>query len=303
MTVLEPYTFDETAQIQRTLAPWFPAGTHPGGFAWEAATDQLPATICVARNAQRQIVGWAGMAGDEGRIECGPGDADSTAALADWLVENAAGAKVTVPVFHERPLVRAALTARGFTDDANAGVVAGLVHSAGDVDVNLPGGYRIRAMGPEEDEARVRVHRRAWKPVRMPYPEEILSQIDSDAESRFTEQAFAVMKRAWLYDHELDLVIEAPDRSLAGCCTVWFDPDTGWAEIEPLGIVPEHRRRGLATALALEACRRVGARGGAMVFINSAPLPHYPAPWETYLRAGFTPLDRGTHLTTGPRGW
>ncbi|WP_163543944.1 GNAT family N-acetyltransferase [Occultella kanbiaonis] len=297
MTLLESYTSDQTAQVQRALSAWFPAGTHPGGFGWESATDQLPSTVCVARDGQGRVVGWAGLADGEGRIECGPDDASSAAVLADWLVENAGGTKVGVPVYHARPLVRGALTARGFTDDADAGAIAGLVHPAGDVDVDVPDGYRIRAMGPDEDAARVQAHRRAWKPARMPYPEEIRSGIDPEDESRFTEQAFSVMKRTLLYDRELDLVVEAPDRSLAGCCTVWFDPETGWAEIEPLGVVPDHRRHGLATALALEACRLVGARGGHTVFINSAPLPYYPAPWETYLRAGFSPLDRGTHLT------
>ncbi|CAM3736041.1 GNAT family N-acetyltransferase [Occultella aeris] len=299
MTLLESYTSGQTTQVQRALSAWFPAGTHPGGFGWESATDQLPSSICVARNDQGLVVGWAGMADGEGRIECGPDDASSAAVLADWLVENASGTTANVPVYHARPLVRAALTARGFRDDADAGVVAGLVHPAGDVEFDLPDGYRIRAIDPDEDTARVQVHRRAWKPLRMPYPKDILGRIDPTDESRFTAQALWVMKRTWLYDRELDLVIEAPDRSLAGCCTVWFDPETGWAEIEPLGIVPEHRRLGLATALALEACRLVGARGGHTVFINSAPLPHYPAPWETYLRAGFTPLDRGTHMTIG----
>ncbi|MBZ2198831.1 GNAT family N-acetyltransferase [Occultella gossypii] len=251
----------------------------------------------MARNVRGRVVGWAGLAEGEGRIECGPDDAGSAATLADWLVENAGDSRLSVPVYHDRPLVRDALTTRGFLDDANAGAIAGLVHPARDIAVDLPDGYRIRAMDPDEDEARVQVHRRAWKPARMPYPEEILNQINSDDKSRFTERAFSVMKRMWLYDRELDLVIEAPDRSLAGCCTVWFDPETRWAEIEPLGIVPEHRRRGLATALAIEACRLVGVRGGHTLFINSAPLPHYPAPWETYLRAGFTPLDRGTHMT------
>lgn len=93
------------------------------------------------------------------------------------------------------------------------------------------------------------------------------------------------------------VVIEAPDGSLAGCCTVWLDATTGWAELEPLGIVPEHRNRGLSKALALDVCRRVGELDGHSVFINCAPLPYYRAPWDAYLKAGFTPMDRGIRMS------
>lgn len=109
--------------------------------------------------------------------------------------------------------------------------------------------------------------------------------------------AFASMRSDRLYIRDLDLLIEAPDGSPAGCCTVWLDPANGWAEIEPLGIVPEHRNRGLAQALALDACRRVAHHGGHSVFINTAPLPYYRAPWDAYLKAGFTPMGRGIRMS------
>lgn len=72
------------------------------------------------------------------------------------------------------------------------------------------------------------------------------------------------MRKAWLYDPALDLVAVADadrDGRFAACCIAWFDPATGVCEIEPLGVAPKHRRRGLAVALCLEVANLVADAG------------------------------------------
>ncbi|AWF97464.1 GNAT family N-acetyltransferase [Clavibacter michiganensis] len=154
----------------------------------------------------------------------------------------------------------------------------------------------IRPVAEGEEQAKVETHRRAWKPVELPFTDGSGDGIDPDAESRFDADGYAAMRTAAVYRRDLDLVIEAPDGSLAGTCTAWLDPTSGWAELEPLGIVPAHRRRGLAQTLALDVCRRVGELGGRDVFINASPLPYYRAPWDAYVAAGFAPMERGTRM-------
>lgn len=236
--------------VQRALSAWFPASTHPGGLAWEAATDQLPERLAVVSSVG-DVVGWAACSSDDARVECHPDDTATTDLLTAWLLDTGARA---------------------------------------------PTGYRICPVADGEDTLRLEAHRKAWKPAAMPYSDDILSQIDPHAESRLDEAGLARMQASRLYRRDLDLVIEAPDGSLAGNCTVWLDPASGWAELEPLGIVPEHRRRGLAQVLALDVCRRVGEHGGGAVFINSAPFPSYPAPYYAYVKAGFTPMNRGARM-------
>ena len=108
-----------------------------------------------------------------------------------------------------------------------------------------PEGYRIRCMRIGEEAARVGVHRRAWRPASLPWPPEVdVSGISPAATSRFTAEHFQLLRRTWLYRQDLDLVVEAPDGALAGCCTVWWDPKVGCAEVEPLGVVPRYRRKG-----------------------------------------------------------
>jgi len=59
-----------------------------------------------------------------------------------------------------------------------------------------------------------------------------------------------------------------------------------------LGVAPEHRGRGLAASLCLEATERVRRAGGREMFINTGPRPEYPAPGRAYTRAGFETFSR-----------
>jgi hypothetical protein len=285
---------DAVRDIPRALSAWFPASTHPGGFAWEAATGQLPERIAVIRDEAGAVTGWAASSADDARLECAPRDDGTTDLLAAWLLDAAGDARASVAVHRGQDRLRGILAARGFVDEAVP--LAGLRHAARDTGAQPPAGYRIRPVETGEERAKVDAHRRAWKPVDLPFTDGSGDGVDPDAESRFDADGYAAMRHAPVYRRDLDLVIEAPDGSLAGTCTAWLDPASGWAELEPLGIVPEHRRRGLAQTLALDVCRRVGELGGHDVFINASPLPYYRAPWDAYVAGGFTPMERGTRM-------
>ncbi|WP_052129219.1 GNAT family N-acetyltransferase [Clavibacter michiganensis] len=289
---------DAVRDIGRALSAWFPASTHPGGFAWEASTGQLPERMAMVRDAAGALIGWAGFSADDARVECAPGDDATTDLLAAWVLDAAGDARASVAVHRGQDRLRGILAARGFVDEAVP--LAGLRHPARDTGARPPAGYRIRPVADGEEQAKVETHRRAWKPVELPFTDGSGDGIDPDAESRFDADGYAAMRAADVYRRDLDLVIEAPDGSLAGTCTAWLDPASGWAELEPLGIVPAHRRRGLAQILALDVCRRVGELGGHDVFINASPLPYYRAPWDAYVAAGFTPMERGARMRSAP---
>ncbi|QOD43406.1 GNAT family N-acetyltransferase [Clavibacter zhangzhiyongii] len=285
---------DAVRDIALALSTWFPASTHPGGFAWEASTGQLSERIAVVRDDAGAPIGWAASSPDDARVECAPGDDATTDLLAGWLLDAAGDGRTSVAVHRGQDRLRGILAGRGFVDEAVP--LAGLRHAARDTGARPPAGYRIRPVAEGEEQAKVDAHRRAWKPVELPFTDGSGEGIDPAAESRFDAVGYAAMQTAAVYRRDLDLVIEAPDGSLAGTCTAWLDPATGWAELEPLGVVPAHRRRGLAQTLALDVCRRVGELGGRDVFINASPLPYYRAPWDAYVAAGFTPMERGTRM-------
>ena len=172
----------------------------------------------------------------------------------------------------------------------------GLGAPAGRVLGSPPPGYCVRPVRPDEVEARVAVHHAAWKPVDLPFAAEHRPDLDESWSRSFSVHAYERMQHVDLYDAAFDLVVEAPDGSLAGCCVGWFDQHCGWTEIEPLGVVPAHRRRGLAGALCAEVAARAASAGGHHVYINTGPSERYPGPYRAYRKAGFTPFVRGATL-------
>lgn len=277
----------DTTVVQQLVSRLWPYSSHPGGLGWEAATDQLPSETILAEDGG--ILGWAGATSGELLVQARP---EAARPLLDWAMTTAEGSDLVIPVFDGDEVLRSLVIEAGFQRAGRAAPLVGMFRAATPEFPQLPAGYRIRGTHSAEAAERVAVHRAAWRPMTLPWAEGVARTVSPDATSSFTAAHFESLRRTWLYDQELDLVVEAPDGSLAGCCTVWWDPAIGCAEIEPLGVVPEHRRKGLAGALCLEACAQIAARGGDRVFINTGPRADYPAPAATYASVGFVATAR-----------
>lgn len=296
---------EDDLAVQHLAQQLWPIGLHPGGLAWETATDQLPEHTAVAERDGR-VVAWAGIdhyndddlwgKGDYGAVHGADLDPEAGDTLLAWVLNKHREHKtLSVPVYHGDEALASILSRSGFT--ATGQTLNGMFHPAAAQPPTWPEGYRARAFQPGEETARVEVHKQAWQPATMPWPEHLRDRFDPASESRFSAARFTRVRATLLYTSDLDLVVEAPDGTLAACCTVWFDATSGCAEIEPLGVAPEHRRRGLATCLVHEVCARVGALGGREVYINSEPSEVYPTPALTYRSAGFTLVDRARWYT------
>jgi GNAT superfamily N-acetyltransferase len=277
----------DTAAMQQLASRRWPHGPHAGGVGWAAAIGQLADQIVVIDgDGNGGLAGWAGLAGQELVLQVDPAHTGAARQLTDWAVRTAGAADLTVTVYHGDGAAGPALAAAGFAPQPGAGPVTGMFRDAGPAGPVLPGGYRVRSVADGEQAARVEAHRAAWRPATLPWPAGTPA-VSPDLTSRFTAAHDEEVRHTWLYDQSRDLVVEAPDGTLAACCIVWWDPAAGAAEIEPLGVLPGHRRKGLATAMCLAACAQVAALGGDQVFINTGPRADYPAPAETYLAAGF----------------
>ena len=284
MTVGEPH------ELQTLARRRWPLGRHPGGLGWELATEQLPEVLAIRRREDGSVSGWVGVERPGTlTVEAQPEAAEELLALA---LAEVTGDVLTIEVATDDLALRAAVTDRGFVADRPW---MGMWRRASidDRPVEVGRGCTIRAMHADEDHARVDVHRRAWRPAELPWHPDHRPAVPGDAESSFDLAGFRRARATWGYERELDLVVEAPDGELVGCCTAWFDAALGVAEIEPLGIVPSHRRRGLAGALCLEVSARVAERGGREVFLNVGPRVEYPANHGAYAKAGFETRGRG----------
>jgi GNAT superfamily N-acetyltransferase len=168
--------------------------------------------------------------------------------------------------------VTGALEALGFT--AAEGTVYSQFWTALDVvppAPRLPPGYRIRSLeGPGELDARVELHRAAFAP------------------SRLTRETYRLALDMGAYALERDLVVEAPDGSLAAFTLVWWDPVGRVGEFEPVGTHPDHRGRGLGRAVNLAGLHLLRSLEAldAVVFSDAAN----PASEALYASAGFRRL-------------
>ena len=92
------------------------------------------------------------------------------------------------------------------------------------------------------------------------------------------------------FRHDLDLVAEAPDGSLACYVGVTYDAVNRCGIIEPVGTHPSHWRRGLALALLREGLRRLKALGASDAYVDTGD---GVAANELYDAAGFEEAYRG----------
>ncbi len=240
-----------------------------------------------------EVVAWAWLMPPDAadlflRADLAPVDRRGlVAAIGDWLVERVQWWSVTAADAPETPVTRILtwaldaddalqgdLAAAGFTPDVEPEY--SMFHRRLDDDrplpeAPLPEGYRVRPVRlPEELEARVDVHREAFAPSKM------------------TVEKHTRLLDLPGYSADHDLVVEAPDGSLAAFTLVWWDPVARAGEFEPVGVHPEHRRRGLGRAVNVEGLRLLRRLGAidAVVFSRQTNV----ASEALYASAGFDRL-------------
>lgn len=294
--IVRPAEAGDLVEMQHLASRLWPSGWHPGGLGWGLSRDAHADSVVVAvdEDGSGPIVGFAGRGGDE--ITHVERDRDDVAdALVTWLLEVDADAPITV---WDGADALARAVSRAGLEPVGRQPWSGMLLDVADVRDDSRRhvvGYAIRPVRPDETAARVEVHRAAWKPSSIPYADG--RSVDPEAESSFTAASYESVRGAWLYDQRLDLVAVADDEDterFGACCIAWFDPATGVCEIEPLGVAPEHRRRGLAVALCLEVANLVAERGGTHLFINAQPQAGYVASTSAYFAVGFELVERAT---------
>jgi GNAT superfamily N-acetyltransferase len=195
-----------------------------------------------------------------------PGHGDE--ALADELVEtvrrDAAAANgpstfytyaVDVERSPEDRALREVLLRRGFAPERGPAEV--LIRDLGDLpDVVLPAGYRLDAVQTARDVAgRVSAHQ------------------DAFGSADLTRVKYARIRRRWPHRAELDRTALAPDGAVAAFCTAWLDEANACALMEPVGTRADHRRRGLAAAVCLDALHLARAAGARRAIVGYSSEP------------------------------
>jgi mycothiol synthase len=142
-------------------------------------------------------------------------------------------------------------------------------------DPPLAPGYTVRALGGAEE-----LPARSWLSWRAFHP-------DEPDEKYGGWTWYENVQRCPLYRQQLDLVAVAADGELAAFTTVWFDDATRSGGFEPVGVEPDHQRRGLGKAVMAEGLRRLQRLGATLASVGSYSEPAH----SLYASMGFTEMD------------
>jgi ribosomal protein S18 acetylase RimI-like enzyme len=223
---------------------------------WHASTapDPLEAHLRLW-SEDGDDVAWSWHDGDEVEWHAWSGDPGRDAGIFRSILETVIGEAGVRPIgswsAEDDPRAIGALVGLGFEPaDQRLSQFQWRPDSAGAAlpEPALPVGYRIRPLaGRDEIPSRVDVHRAAFTP------------------SKLTNEKYERLFTLPHYRAEDDLVVEAPDGSLAAFAMAWWDGDARVGEFEPVGTHPDHLRRGLARALLTSGVRRYADRGARVV--------------------------------------
>lgn len=208
-------------------------------------------------------------------------DADLLPTMLDWgeAWQRAHGhAAVETPALESDTACEELLRARGYAPAGDAMHwyrVRPLAGSAEPIPpAPLKAGYTLRSgagTGVDSDAlARLQAAARAGPPIPAP--------------------SYRMLPQSRFYRADLDLVATAPDGAPVAFALVWFDAENGTGLVEPVGCHPDHRRRGLATALLCEGLRRLRDLGAAHALV--ANRSGNEAAGALYESVGFAPDGR-----------
>ncbi|WP_229070108.1 GNAT family N-acetyltransferase [Actinoplanes sp. DH11] len=187
----------------------------------------------------------------------------------------------TVEVSLQQPALLAVLTAKGFRRDPGPWFTHLWRELTGPLPRREAAGYRIRPVRDGELADRVEVHRHCWAPARIRHLLG-LPVTGGEPASGYSAAKHTAVTASPLYRAELDLVAEAPDGSLAGYALGWLDPQSRSVLFEPVGTVPAHARRGLATALCTELLRVAHDLGATQATVGPRGDADYPVARRLY---------------------
>jgi ribosomal protein S18 acetylase RimI-like enzyme len=172
--------------------------------------------------------------------------------LLDWFEAETAEGALRVSSLTTDGERTAFLRGRGYDIEPAARAFAYHFRELNEIpDPVLPAGYRVRTVEPADLEARVELHRIVWEP------------------SRVTVESFSKLQTVWPYRADLDCVVQAPNGSLVAYCLAWLDDANRVGELEPVGTHPDHRRRGLASAVCRFALHRLREEGAERAIVYS----------------------------------
>ncbi|WP_202879307.1 GNAT family N-acetyltransferase [Nocardioides cynanchi] len=254
---------------------------HPGQVSWSARyalpEDLQHGPVRVFTDAGGPV-GWAWLESPTWMEWCvDPAYPDLAHEAVAWFLGSTTESTVRTSYLDTEPHLGTALEAAGFVEEPDVWFVQHTLDLADLRPVPDVPGYALRAVRQGEAEARAACHRGSWS-----------------ATSKVTTGAYERLMATPPYRAGLDWVAVTAEGEMVASCCVWLDDVSGIALVEPVGCRPEHRRRGLASAVSLAALHAARDAGGRTGLVRPRGDDDYPEPGRVYRGIGFRPGPR-TH--------
>jgi ribosomal protein S18 acetylase RimI-like enzyme len=113
-------------------------------------------------------------------------------------------------------------------------------------------------------------------------------ELDGEGEFVFNEEKRQAYENEMIrpnVDLNLKIAVVNSQGNFVSYCGMWYDPDAGFAVIEPLATDPEYRKMGLGKAAVLEGIRRCAELGAKTAFVGSSQQFYYNIKMRPYATA------------------
>jgi len=198
-----------------------------------------------------------------------PAAAEVLSSVVDCAEEHAEEPFVTSHAIDDSS-ARAVLEGRGYRPDPSEPFGIYLEQPLPTARASPLDGYVFTTMADLNDaDLRATAHRVAWP-----------------ASTRTADEVRATMA-TWPYRADLDVVVTTAQGDAVGSATIWYDDAYDYGEFEPVGIAPDHRRRGVAAAMLRFGLERLTAAGATHAVVGARGDEDYPVPRRLYASVGF----------------
>jgi hypothetical protein len=252
---------------------------HVGDVVWGLHSIADPTALRVSMWQEGgEVVAWAWVE-LPGHLEVvlDPAAAELVPRVLDWFETVTAGPTLSCLVMQDDQHERAALAARGYTEQRDGPFFRRLVHDLTDLPTPpLPRGFTVAQVSAADAGRRAAVHRAGW----------------SGFDSRLTGEDYCGIMAAYPYREQTDLVVVAPDGQWVASALGWYDEVNQVGLTEPVSCAPAYRRRGLAAAANIALLRAFRRLGATQAVILPRGDPAYPAPARLYQAIGYQPGSR-----------